>query len=251
MRVSRHYLPQALAGHSSIEIVGESAHYLHRVLRLKKGESVRLFNETDGEYAATIADTSRGRVEMQIEEAISTNTDPVLQIHLGLGLSRGERMDYAIQKSTELGVSFITPLFTEHCEVKLSEDRIGKKLSHWQKIGISASEQCGRTKIPNIHEPQKIANWLADSKPDNSTSYKVILDHRSNRRLLDQVITDKTNPINKVFICIGPEGGFSEGEIALAEQAGFSVAGMGPRVLRTETAPISALSIIQYLLGDF
>jgi 16S rRNA (uracil1498-N3)-methyltransferase len=149
-------------------------------------------------------------------------------------------MDYAIQKSTELGVKVIAPLFTEYCEVKLDPERSEKRLAHWQQLAISACEQCGRVCPPRIEAPQALSNWLAATPP----SLKLLLDHQQQEALPD------TAPEEGVVLLIGPEGGFSEHEIALARRAGFRGIALGPRVLRTETAPVAALSVIQYLWGD-
>jgi len=251
MRISRLYFPEPLCSNTSVEISGQPAHYLHRVLRLKVGDSLHLFNEHDGEYAVKVTSINRANVTVQIDCAIEGSSNPILDIHLGLGLSRGERMDYAIQKSTELGVSAITPLITERSEVKINPDRLEKKLSHWRNILVSASEQCGRTSIPQIHSPVHIDNWLRSTQSNAESNYRVLLDHRGVDRIIRRVKGDKADLITKVFLCIGPEGGFSETETTLAQELQFVIARIGPRVLRTETAPVSAISIIQYVLGDF
>lgn len=160
MRRSRIYQQQKLIADSTLVLDSEGSHYLGRVLRLKPGDAVNLFNSNDGEFSATVERVDRHSVTVKLLEKQENFANPQLAVHLGLGLSRGERFDYAIQKSTELGVSLITPVVTEFCEVRLGQDRLQKKSAHWQKVAISASEQCGRSSVPEIGEPMDLGEWL-------------------------------------------------------------------------------------------
>ena len=155
-------------------------------------------------------------------------------------MDRGERMDWAIQKAVELGVSEITPLFTERCEVKLQGERADKRQAHWQQIAVSACEQCGRSSVPVIHPPMALHDWLSALQVD----VRLVLHHRT-----EQDLQSLPAPESAALL-IGPEGGLSAGEIAQAEQAGFHAARFGPRGLRTETAPVVALTMLQHLWGD-
>ncbi|MBL4819545.1 MAG: 16S rRNA (uracil(1498)-N(3))-methyltransferase [Gammaproteobacteria bacterium] len=238
MRSSRIYFAEKLTSANLIDLDGEVAHYLLRVLRLKTGDGFSLFNSSDGEYCAEIISIQRSQLTAKINEPVINKADPKLVINLGLGLSRGERMDYAIQKSTELGVGTITPLLTARSEVKLPQDRLDKKHQHWQKVAISACEQCGRNAIPTINAPATLEQWVAENSPG------LVLDHRGTERIEQQKFD------NAVSLLVGPEGGLSEEELQTARQNQFAVVKAGPRILRTETAPVVALSLVQYLFGD-
>jgi 16S rRNA (uracil1498-N3)-methyltransferase len=242
MRIPRIYNSSSLADNALIELDADSSHYLSKVLRLREGDQLSVFNPQDGEYAARVSSISRKSVQLQLSSALVCQSDPRLPVHLGLGMSRGERMDYAIQKATELGVGSITPLFTERCEVKLGEDRADKRLAHWSGIARSASEQSGRCTIPLIERPVKLADWLSR----NRSGAGFVLDHRGQHGF--PVLSPAPE---LVTLLTGPEGGFSDQETTLATQSGFQLVCLGPRVLRTETAPVVALSLVQSLWGDF
>jgi 16S rRNA (uracil1498-N3)-methyltransferase len=241
MRISRIYTEQPLETGSSVSLDGQQAHYLSKVLRLKANAKLILFNGDGYEYKALIKAVDRQTVTVDIEQADKYNTESPLHSILGLGLSRGERMDTAIQKSTELGVSEIAPLFTEFCEVKLQGERLQKKLRHWQQIAISACEQSGRNQIPVIHPPQQFADWCKSL----SCECKLIFEPGENKLQLNQT------QFSQVALLIGPEGGFSDQELKQAANNGFQNLSLGPRILRTETAPIAALTMLQILWGDF
>lgn len=239
MRISRLHWSAPLASGSILTVDGDSGHYLSRVLRLRTGDTCHLFNEHDGEFVAVIQSVQRNTVELKLGQAVANQAESPLEIHLGLGLSRGERMDTAIQKATELGVFSITPLTTAHCEVRFSSpDRLENKLQHWRRIATHASEQCGRIRVPSVKTPDLLENWLK-SNPDG-----LVLDPTANSRL-ESV---KTN--TSINLLVGPEGGFSEAELSVAHQHGYQSISLGPRILRTETAPLAALAILQYLFGD-
>ena len=229
--------PLALGVHDLPEA---QAHYLSRVLRLTVGAAVQLFDGSGQEYIGQLTSVTKKAVQVELRENLVGLPDSSLQIHLGQGLSRGERMDWAIQKATELGVAEITPLFTERCEVRLNEERMQKRLEHWQQIAISACEQCGRSRVPVIHVPQTAKDWQATVQAD----LKLVL------HPVAQPLTEHAAPSTLAFL-IGPEGGLTDVEVAQAAEYGFQPARLGPRVLRTETAPIVALSVAQQLWGDF
>ena len=229
--------PLALGVHDLPEA---QAHYLSRVLRLTVGAAVQLFDGSGQEYIGELTSVTKKAVQVELHESLVGLPEPSLQIHLGQGLSRGERMDWAIQKATELGVAEITPLFTERCEVRLNDERMQKRLEHWQQIAISACEQCGRSKVPVIHVPQAVKDWQASVAAD----LKLVL------HPVAQPLTEHAAPSTLAFL-IGPEGGLTDAEVAHAAEQGFLPARLGPRVLRTETAPIVALSVAQQLWGDF
>jgi 16S rRNA (uracil1498-N3)-methyltransferase len=205
---------------------------------MKTGMQLVLFNGSGLEYHGTLKSLNKKRGLVSIEETIDPSTESSLKTLLAIGISRGERMDYVIQKTTELGVSSIQPLYTEFCEVRLNEKRVGKKHEHWEQVSISACEQSGRVAPPKILPPVSLPEWL-----ESSLDYQALF-------LLDQnnsAVLNKSEKPNSIVYLAGPEGGLSEKEKALAFSKGFSGLSLGPRTLRTETAPVAALSLFQYL----
>lgn len=239
MRLSRFFIdaPLSLGSH---ELPEAQAHYIGRVLRLSAGASVQLFDGSGMEYLGELTEVGKKQVRVMLSEQLAGQPDSSLRIHLGQGLSRGERMDWAIQKATELGVTEITPIVSDRCEVRLKDERADKRLAHWRQITISACEQSGRSSIPLIHPPVTLADWLQQT----SAELKLVL------HPLAQALSSHNKPASLAFL-IGPEGGLSDSEVAQAQTVGFLPARLGPRVLRTETAPIVALSVAQQLWGDF
>ena len=242
MRQIRVFTPQPLSTGQTIELESDAAHHLAQVLRLKAGAQINLFNGDGHEYQARLLESGKRRARLQLLACITSEAPPSLSIHLGLGLSRGERMDFAVQKSVELGVSVITPLLTEFCSVRLSPQRRDSRRRHWHRITVSACEQSGRCRLPRLDEITGLEHWLK-TVPTQSA---IMLDHRSPLSF-DQL----PQPKNRVSLLIGPEGGLSEKERAMAEHSGFTAARLGPRVLRTETAPLAAIAAAQMLWGDF
>lgn len=216
-------------------------HRILHVLRLKIGDQLILFHGADGEFQATITAMKKNSCTVTIEKFIPKNIESPLHIHLGQVISRGEKMDYTIQKATELGVTAITPLFSEHCNVRLNEERTTKRLEHWQATAIAASEQCGRCFIPKIFPAENLEEWLQKALPGT----RIILDHRSPNKIKNISLT------NEIVLLVGPEGGFSDHEILLAKQNNFIPVQLGPRILRTETAALAAISALQTLKGDW
>ncbi|MDM1708320.1 16S rRNA (uracil(1498)-N(3))-methyltransferase [Thiopseudomonas alkaliphila] len=239
MSLPRFYVDAELAL-GTVDLPEATSHYLSRVLRLAVGAQIQLFDGSGDEYLSEITAISKKVVSVELAKQVAGLPDSSLVIHLGQGLSRGERMDWAIQKATELGVTEITPLFTERCEVRLNDERAEKRLAHWRQIAISACEQCGRSRLPVIHPPKLVAEWIQALQAD----LKLVL------HPVAQPLTAHQPPNSLAFL-IGPEGGLTEAEVAQAADAGFLPARLGPRVLRTETAPVVALSVAQQLWGDF
>lgn len=240
MRLSRLYCESDLSADALLTLVDDHAHYLGKVLRVKPGYKLALFNGRDGEFAAEIISISKREIEVKLSGSASCMPEQLLPVHIGLGLSRGDRMDYAIQKATELGVTEITPLFTEFSEVRLDSERADKRTAHWQKVASSASEQCNRCTVPVIANPMTLKEWLGSVPAGQG----FMLDHTGTHGFAGQ------RP-EHVYLLIGPEGGTSDDEKSLALQAGFTTVRLGPRVLRTETAPVVALTALQLQWGDF
>ena len=224
-------------------IEGNAAHHIANVLRMKPGDQVRLFNGDGFFYHATLVTCAKKQISVEITQVEASTSESSLHTHLGQVMSRGDRMDYAIQKSTELGVNEITPLMSERCELKLKAERENKRLEHWQQVAISAAEQCGRASVPVIHPVCSLDEWL---RRQGTQGLSLVFHHRDTQNLT-QIQTAPSH----VNLLIGPEGGLSADEIARARQANFLACTFGPRVMRTETAPVACLSILQWLWGDF
>lgn len=229
-------MPLALGEH---ELPEQTSHYMTRVLRLGAGARVQLFDGSGMEYDACLVQAGKKSVTVRITDEFAGQPQSPLNIHLGQAVSRGDRMDWAIQKATELGVMQITPLFTEHSEVRLSEERAQKRQEHWQQVAISACEQSGRSHVPLINPLQKMDEWIALPH----TGLKLVL-HPYARAFSGYAATQELS------LLIGPEGGLSEAEVERSLEQGFQAVSLGPRILRTETAPVAALAIAQHLWGD-
>jgi 16S rRNA (uracil1498-N3)-methyltransferase len=236
----RIYTENALAVGEEIELEPGPSRHIGSALRLQVGADITLFNGRGGEFQATIAVGDRKRVRVLVNKHRNIEREAPLGVHLGIAVSRGDRMDWMVQKATELGVAEISPLLSERTEVKLSGDRADKKIHHWQQIAISACEQCGRNTVPLIHPLARLADWSQRVEAHR----KLVMHHRGARSLSSLRRPDS------LALLIGPEGGLSRPEIDSALQAGFTALSMGPRVLRTETAPLAALAVIQHQWGD-
>lgn len=241
MRISRIYHPGSLSRNSEIELASQAATHLARVLRCKKGDELILFNGNGFEYPALITRLHRNQVWVTVQSENSVNRESPLTITLAQAISKGERMDYTIQKAVELGVSKIIPVTTER-SANIKPDRIRKKQHHWQNIASSACEQCGRNVVPEIGATMSLAQLLANC---DKNAINLILDPATNNNI-NAIHYSHEN----IILLIGPEGGLSANEISLCQQHGFTGVSMGPRILRTETAAITALSAIQFHWGD-
>lgn len=240
MRIPRIYTTQTLSVGASFPLEEGPARHIGTVLRMGAGRELILFNGTGGEFEATITSASKKNVTVLVHRFVDADKESPLKIHLGIGLSRGERFELVLQKACELGVTEITPLLTERCEVKLTGPRLEKKHNSWQQLLIAACEQCQRNTLPILHMPMAVNAWLQES----DAQQKFVLHHRTEHSL-SNTISPKS-----VALAIGPEGGLSDAEIHTAERHHFNALALGPRVLRTETAPLAAISVMQYLWGD-
>lgn len=241
MRIPRIYHSQQLSVDTTVELEEQAAAHIGRVLRMQVGNPLTLFNGQGGQYNAVIVSCSKKNVSVNIESFTANCVESPLSIHLGQGISRGDKMDYTIQKAVELGVSEITPIFTERCGVKLSGDRLEKKWQQWQKIAISACEQSGRNSVPKIHKPLDLTTWLKQ----NSNELKITLFPRATA-----TIKTLPSPENGIRLIIGPEGGLSDDEVQQTLDADFTGIQLGPRILRTETAGLCVVSALQLQFGD-
>ncbi|MEH6648777.1 MAG: 16S rRNA (uracil(1498)-N(3))-methyltransferase [Motiliproteus sp.] len=240
MRSPRVYEPQPLIDGAELSLNDSAVQHLGRALRMRPGDSIRLFDGGGNEHHAELIELTKRAIRVRIGSKIDSASESALEVELGQVMSRGERMDYVVQKATELGVSRIVPLFSERCEVKLNPERQAKRVDHWQQVAISACEQSGRSRVPQIAMPQPLSTWLADCESE----LKLVLHPDAAMPLAQRQI-----PTSSALL-IGPEGGLSDAEIDQARSQGFESLRLGPRVLRTETAPVAALSVLQYLWGD-
>ena len=244
MRIPRIFTELSLCCDSTVVLDGSAARHLSSALRMKVGQEITLFNGQGGEYAAELTEVAKNQVAAKVVEYRDIDRESALKLHLVIGVSRGERMDLIVQKATELGVAEITPLFTERTEVKLGGERLAKKVRHWQQVAISACEQCQRNLVPAINDPITLDQWLQQSDKTDDGTLKLVLHHRTEKRLSEH------QAVKDICLLVGPEGGLGEREIEAAIESGFQPLALGPRVLRTETAPLAAISIMQSLWGD-
>ncbi len=228
---------------SEIELDTDRSRYLTRVLRLRSGDSLHVFNGDGDEFGATMLSAGKNSATLRVGEQRVIQTESELRVHLVQGISRGERMDFVVQKATELGVKRITPVLTEYGVVKLDPGRAEKRRDHWQKVAASACEQSGRVRLPLVDAPVTLKEWFG-AAPDNVDAQLILKPGASTP------LAAIDAPATKACVLIGPEGGFSDSEYGDAEYAGFQAVAIGPRILRTETAAIAAIAILQSRWGD-
>jgi 16S rRNA (uracil1498-N3)-methyltransferase len=241
MRLPRIYVSPKLTPGAIVQLPEGPTRHLLQVLRLALEAPLVLFNGDGFDYPARLVGVDRSGASVLIDRPGALEPLPPIGIHLAIGISKGERMDYALQKSVELGVTRITPLFTERSQVQLSGTRLQRRLDHWQGIVIGACEQSGRRRVPRLVAAMPYADWLRV--------------HTEGGLLLDpgaaQSLSALPAPESAVTLLVGPEGGLSPRERDRARAQGFTGVRLGPRILRTETAPLAAIAIIQALWGDF
>ncbi len=241
MRVTRVFVDEPLATGRELLLGQRTAAHVSRVLRLGVGDELTLFDGRGGEYVATIIETGATVLRAHIGEHRPLGRESALRITLAQGVSRGERMDWVVQKATELGVAAVVPLLTERSVVKLDAGQARKKHEHWRAIVIGACEQSGRNQLPALSAPLALGQWLEEAQREGT---RIVLDPgaKSGLRSID--------PAPAVTLLIGPEGGLAPAERGLAAQAGYRPMRLGPRILRTETATVAAISALQTLFGD-
>jgi 16S rRNA (uracil1498-N3)-methyltransferase len=242
VRLTRVYVDAPLAAGTRVTLAGSAARHVTRVLRLRVGEALTLFNGSGGEYAASIEQSQGGRVAVAIGAQRAIERESPLALTLAQGVSRGERMDLVVQKATELGVSGLVPVLTERSVVRLTAQQAERRLNHWRAIAIAACEQSGRNRLPVIAAPVPLTDFLR-SGTDGMT--RLLLSPAASATL-----ADVPRPVSAVTVLIGPEGGLAQAEQEAALAAGFKPLRLGPRVLRTETAAIAALTLLQREFGD-
>lgn len=242
MRSIRGYLDAPLATGATLALPEALTHHLTRVLRLKRGDPVTLFNGDGNDYLARLVSLEKRGAEALVESQEQVHTESPLRLTLAQGLCRGEKMDLVLQKATELGVSHVELLASERSEVRLSGEREERRMGHWRQVIASACEQCGRARLPALTAPVALPTWA--SSRAGQAELRITLDPGADLRLRDlPIATD-------VVLAVGPEGGFADSELALLQRNGFVGVRLGPRILRTETAGLAALAALQTLRGD-
>ena len=240
---TRLFSADAMIDDSELWLTAEQARYVSRVLRLKIGDHVILFDGQGGEFSAFIKEFAKDRVRLQVGRRSANDIESPLSIQLVQGLSRSGRMDVVVQKSTELGVHRITPVITEFSVVKLDPEKAAKRREHWLKISQSACEQCGRNTLPEIDLPQTLHSWLANLADEDTL--KIMLDPGSG-----ESIAKLAPAVDAITLLVGPEGGLSHGERRQCEEQGLKAISLGPRILRTETAALAGIAVLQAYWGD-
>lgn len=243
MRLTRVYVETPVTAGKRLTIEGTAANHITRVLRLRSGAELTVFDGSGGEFGARIEEFRKDAVVVGVDEHRTADRESPLSLTLAQGISRGERMDWIIQKATELGATRIVPVFTQRSVVRLDDKQAGRKLQHWRAITVAACEQCGRNRLPDLATPVEFFDVLPASFSPNAT--RLLLSPHADLR-----IDDLRDIQSGVSVLIGPEGGLDEVEQEAAIAAGFKAVRMGPRVLRTETAAIAALTILQRYFGD-
>ncbi|GGD49396.1 16S rRNA (uracil(1498)-N(3))-methyltransferase [Lacimicrobium alkaliphilum] len=241
MRIPRIFHSAPLAVDTEVELTADAINHIANVLRLRPDNPVVLFNGDGNEYPATLQRVEKRKVVASIDAKLGVSCESPLPIHLGQGISKGDRMELVLQKSVELGVTQITPLLTERCVVKIDQQRWQKKHHQWQKVIIGACEQCGRNTLPTLHPVTTFSDWVRQS----TNALRLTLDPGA-----DKLFRDLSPNQHGFRLLIGPEGGLSKQEVYQTEEQGFTPALLGPRVLRTETAAIAAITSLQSRFGD-
>jgi 16S rRNA (uracil1498-N3)-methyltransferase len=244
MSAPRFYHHQPLIFNDILELPPEAAHHAIRVLRLRVNEPVQVFDGEGSAFDAAIIEISGKRVVLGNLKPCTPERQPSMHIVLAHSMCSSEKMDWVVQKATELGAAEFQPVQTQRSVARLSSERAEKRTEHWHSVTISACEQCGRNTLPQTHAPQEMSVWLAQMRGD--TGAKFILHPEGSTTLKQQ-----PQPQGKVTLLIGPEGGFSADEVLMAHQVGFVPVLLGPRVLRTETAALAGITALQTLWGDF
>ena len=243
MRIPRVHIDQPLGPGHEVLLPEQAGEHIARVLRLERGHPLILFNGDGCEYDATLASLAKRAVTAEVIAMRSVDRESPLHLTLAQGIARGEKMDWILQKATELGVARIVPIVTERTEVKLDEERAERRIAHWTQVIASGCEQSGRTRLPQLEAPQRLDRWLATLEDDAALRLALIPG--------GDVVARELAPITHgALLCVGPEGGLSDKDITMLQQTRFRALRLGPRILRTETAGVAALAALQALQGD-
>ncbi|MGA9422384.1 MAG: 16S rRNA (uracil(1498)-N(3))-methyltransferase [Rhodanobacteraceae bacterium] len=243
MRIPRVHVAEPLAPGIALLLSGQTAEHLTRVLRLGSGNALVLFNGDGGAYSGAIADVSRRGVRVTVGDALPDRpVESPLHLTLAQSIARGEKMDWIVQKATELGVAAIVPIVTERTEIRLDARRTERRLAHWQAVIVSACEQSGRMRVPSLAPPQRLTDWIAGL--DGTAGLRLALDPEA------ELSTRELERFERASLVVGPEGGLSDVDLTALRSSGFRGLRLGPRILRVETAGVSALAALQAVHGD-
>lgn len=241
MRRHRLFVESTPVIDTELQVGSDAAQYLGKALRMRIGESLTVFDGSGGSFCAELTNIERRSARLKILSFLDEDLESPLQLTLLQAISRGERMDFVVQKATELGVKEIQPVLTEFGGVRLDAQRSASRIAHWTGVARNACQQCGRNRVPTIAAPQDLVSAL---QAPSASDLSLILDPGADA-------LEITHTPASITVAIGPEGGFSETELELATKHGFQRLGLGPRVLRTETAALAAISVLQAKFGDF
>jgi 16S rRNA (uracil1498-N3)-methyltransferase len=240
MRIPHIFTEHPLTLQQPVTLTKAKSHHLSQVLRLKPGHPITIFNQQQQAFAGIIQSLSKNEVTILPEKTLDLASESPLKLTLAQGLCQSNKMDWIVQKATELGVFDIIPIISEHTTIKLSPERLQKKLAHWQAIAISAAEQSKRLHVPNIHNPSHLSKWLT------MDGQKIVLSPQANTSMPKLHLQTTQN----IHLLIGPEGGLSQTDTTLCQQQNAHLVRLGPRVLRTETAAIIGIGLCQAYWGD-
>lgn len=241
--ISRFYCPFSLAPGAIVDLPEEAAHHAVRVLRLGVDDSIVLFDGQGGEWRGRLLRVGK-TVTVALESHLNVDREPPLAVTLAQGLPTADKMDWVVQKGVELGVAAIRPVAARRSVVRLSGERLARRVQHWQSVAVAACEQCGRNRVPTVAPLLDLPQFLGETRADNALA--LVLAPGAGTRL-----AELPRPAGPVLLLVGPEGGFEETELAAATVAGYRPVTLGPRVLRTETAGAAALAAMMALWGDF
>jgi 16S rRNA (uracil1498-N3)-methyltransferase len=240
--MARFYCPLPLVSGQVVDLPPTAARHV-QVLRMQPGHTLTLFNGQGGQFSAEVQHMGRSDVRVVVGEYRDLECEAAVQVHLAVGMPANERMDWLVEKATELGVHRITPLMTERSVIRLTGERAEKKQTHWQAVAASASEQCGRNRVPVINMPERLDAWLAKQTAQADVLQGVLSLHASTQPL--NAVRDQTSEQTKTWVLLnGPEGGLTDAEDAAARAKGFVALSLGDRVLRAETAALGALALL-------
>lgn len=244
MRIPRIHVDHDLHPGREMRLPDQAGEHVARVLRLERGAPLILFNGDGYEFDASLASLAKHAVTAEIGHKRIVDRESVLPLTLVQAIARGEKMDWILQKATELGVARIVPVVTDRTEVKLDAERAERRMAHWRGVLAGACEQCGRNRLPDLEPPQALDRWLAMLGDDPAVRLALLPEGDVTLRQFPQMD-------NGAILAVGPEGGFTANDVALLAQAGFHGLRLGPRILRTETAGLAALAALQAMVGDF
>lgn len=244
MRIPRIYVDQKLRAGREVRLPDQAGEHVARVLRLERGAPLILFNGDGYEFDASLASLAKHAVTAEVGHGREAMRESPLPLTLAQAIARGEKMDWILQKATELGVARVVPIVTERTEVKLDAERAERRMAHWRSVVAGACEQSGRNRLPELDAPLALDRWLATLGEDPALRLALLPEAGATLRQFPSVE-------NGAILAVGPEGGFTANDVALLTQAEFHGLRLGPRILRTETAGMAALAALQALFGDF